>query len=350
MSASLTMSIFSLPRIVDAHSHFIDPANNSFQSFIRSLGVASYLPERYEADKSSLPITDSVHIEAMPDDGVAEVGWIESLIDQGQCRISAIIANCHLAGENAEECLKELKHASPNRLRGVRQILDYNGSFDKNKLNGTHVACSRHGLDYLRDPTALIKFERGFSFLKDQNLSFELQCAPEQLLAAADIFKRHPDVPVCVNHMGKLRYLEVNVIKDENGLELGYTLAEDASKHLLLWSLGMKKLAELPHVFVKLSMLGYAVPGWYQSPAKTSCVKKIILEVIALFGAHRCMFGSNFHINGSISDSDGIYREGPSLEELYQYFFDLVCNDLCPNDLSHLFYETAMNFYSIDKK
>lgn len=42
------------------------------------------------------------------------------------------------------------------------------------------------------------KFESGFGLLADLGLSFDLQCAPAQLLAAAALFGRHPKVPVAI--------------------------------------------------------------------------------------------------------------------------------------------------------
>ena len=90
-------------------------------------------------------------------------------------------------------------------------------------------------------------------------------------------------------------------------------------------------------VFVKLSMLGYAVPGWHAEPEKEEALRGLvphsmfkfliwlqvlillaislhvqILQVVAWFGAERCMFASNFHINGAVSDSDGLLSSGPS--------------------------------------
>ena len=68
----------------------------------------------------------------------------------------------------------------------ARACSDYNGPWDgEGKEKGTHVACSRHGIDYLRDTTASKDFERGFSMLAAHGLSFDLQCHPSQLPAAA---------------------------------------------------------------------------------------------------------------------------------------------------------------------
>ena len=93
------------------------------------------------------------------------------------------------------------------------------------------------------------------SLLSRHFLSFDLQCAPAQLTAAASLFARHPHTRVVVDHMGKPRNLRAD------GGEAD--LAE-----LETWRQGMDALASLPHVHVKLSMLGYALPGWSESPDK----------------------------------------------------------------------------------
>jgi predicted TIM-barrel fold metal-dependent hydrolase len=50
-----------LPRkVVDCHTHFMDPVNNRFQSFLRGLGAQSYLPEQYEEDTQTLEVSQAV--------------------------------------------------------------------------------------------------------------------------------------------------------------------------------------------------------------------------------------------------------------------------------------------------
>ena len=74
------------------------------------------------------------------------------------CKVAAIVANCNLAAPDAQEQLVKIKAASA-LVRGIRQILDYDGPFDG--ACPTHIACRDHDTDYLRDPTASPAFERG---------------------------------------------------------------------------------------------------------------------------------------------------------------------------------------------
>ena len=78
---------------------------------------------------------------------------------------------------NVDEELQKLIQTSPNKLRGIRRILDCVGKFEGGKT-ATHLATSRHdGIDYLKAS----KFERGLAMLSKYNLLFDLQCAPIQL-------------------------------------------------------------------------------------------------------------------------------------------------------------------------
>ena len=82
----------------------------------------------------------------------------------------------------------------------------------------------------------------------------------------------------------------------------------------------MALMAALPNTYCKLSMLGYAVPGWSASGEKEAFVRGLVLETIDLFGAHRCMFASNWHGSGAVSNSDGADECDISMAELYRRF------------------------------
>ena len=327
------MSSLSINEIVDAHFHFFDPPNNSFNKFLGSLGAPAYLPEQYDQHAAGLPIKKTVHVEAMCDDALGEAKWVESLADAGRCRVAAIVAGVNLAHPDAEQQLDALKASCP-RLRGNRYILDYVGPFDGG--SATHVNMKRHeggGIDYLRDVAAASDFERGFAALAARGLSFDLQCAPAQLPAAAQLCARHPGVPVVIDHMGKPRHLALD------------GSAEDAEK-LSEWRAGMRLMAAQPQVFVKLSMLGYSVPGWHAHADREALLKSLVLEVITLFGARRCMFASNFHISAAGSDSDGKSNTGPEMAELYAKFESWVAH-LGDEDKARLFSGSATEFYRL---
>lgn len=335
---------------VDAHHHFLDTSNNDFQSFLASLVPNEcYLAKDYEKDvveplrEAGIRLLGSVHVECMPDDGHRDVEWLESTCSNSTIR--GIVASVDLTGENVPDDLERLCKASP-RLRGIRWILDCVGPFQEGKT-ATHVATVRHdGIDYLRgsnggyDGEVVPAFARGFAALAQHNLSFDLQCAPIQLPAAAKLFARHPNIPVCIDHLGKPRFV-LKPPGDNNNDDLTLDDAE-----LEVWRTGMKAMAELPHVYVKLSMMGYAVPGWILTPERTLVLKDLCHEVVQLFGPERCMIALNWWKNGALSDADGTCNVGPDPVEFVQHMSDFFA-DYSDDDRQRLFVGTAREFYRI---
>jgi predicted TIM-barrel fold metal-dependent hydrolase len=184
------------------------------------------------------------------------------------------------------------------------------GAFEPD--TATHVATLRHdGIDYLRGSNGgyngqtVPAFEKGFALLGQHGFSFDLQCAPVQLPEAAKLCARHPGVPVVIDHLGKPRIL---IKADEPDGNTSYNVNQE---ELEAWRSGMKAMASIPHVRVKLSMLGYAVPGWQRTSARMDFLKDLIEETVDLFGTDRCMVALNWWKDGATADSDGASNIGP---------------------------------------
>lgn len=337
--------------VVDAHHHFIDTANTSFHSFLRSAagGDISSLPEDYTRDVveplSALGVRffGSVHVEAMPDSGSEEVAWVEEMSAVGRCTfVKAYVASCDLTQENVDEELQTLVKMSRSKLRGIRWILDCVGKF-QGGMTATHVATSRHdGIDYLKSAN----FERGLALLETHNLSFDLQCAPIQLVeSAASLFAKYPRLKVCIDHLGKpRRVLGVDLMED--GVTINPNIAPD-EKELQVWREGMKAMAALPNVYVKLSMMGYAIPGWIRTKERQAVLKSLVRETIDMFGANRCMVAFNWHVNAAVSDGDGASKVGPNAVELlkmFGWFFEGYSKE----QTEWLYAGTAKKFYQLE--
>jgi len=319
--------------IVDCHHHFLAP-DQSFHATLSTIGAPAYTADQYRNDCGHMydRIQKTVHVEAIADDGESEVKFVEALANAGACKVAAIVANCNLAAEDAADKLDQLKAASA-RVKGVRLILDYDGPFDGDCP--THIARKSDDADYLRDPAVAPAFERGFALLAERGLSFDLQCATAQMDAAHALLSRHPDVPVCIDHLGKPWRLAAD------GGE------GDAAK-LATWREKMTKLASLPNTCCKLSMLGNAVRGWTVDAAKEALIKELVLEVIALFGPQRCMFNSNWHVNASISNSDapGIDADELTVAWFFNKFAEWTSH-LSEEDREWLFRKSAERFYRL---
>ncbi|KAL7516138.1 hypothetical protein ACHAWX_001187 [Stephanocyclus meneghinianus] len=335
--------------VVDPHHHFIDTINNPFQSFLKSIaGEVSYLPEQYIQDvieplsKIGVKVAGTVHVEAMPDCGANEVSWVETLMSSTEQSsfVKAYVASCDLTLDNVEEELKKVIRAAPSKVRGIRWILDCVGKYQQGKT-ATHPATLRHdGMDYLKSP----KFERGLALLEKYDLSFDLQCAPIQLVvSAATLFAKYPSLKVCIDHLGKPRRLLGDDLQDDGVINLN---TKPDELELGIWRKGMKAMAALPNVYVKISMLGYAIPGWIRTQERQALLKSLVLETIEMFGVNRCMVAWNWHVNGAVSDGDGASEVGPDaidLLNMFMYFFE----GFTEKDQAQLFAGTAKDFYRL---
>jgi len=343
--------------MIDAHHHFMDPSKNRFQSFLKSLNVSTYLPLQYKKDvidpillTQNIKVEGTVHVECLPDDGFSEAKWVNSLIEKNDAPyIKAIVASCNLADPNIESELRTLVSNFGN-VKGIRWILDCVGPYQDGKT-ATHVATSRFGLDgidFLRGSNGkgtyngkvIPEFEKGFALLEKFNLSFDLQCAPVQLIQASHLFSRYPNIRVCIDHLGKPRTVlgedtpeNKNFVPDENEISV--------------WRNGMQSMASLPQVYVKLSMLGYAVPGWINSKEKEKVLKSLVREVVELFGVNRCMIATNWFLSGAVSDADGLSKVGPTSNEMVGRFLEWF-HDYGEDDMKRLFSGTAKEFYFIE--
>ncbi len=121
--------------------------------------------------------------------------------------------------------------------------------------------------DLARDPV----LQRNVARLADYGWSFDLQVFAPQMAGAADLAMACPNVTFVLQHSGMLEDLTPEGIG--------------------AWREGMKRLAACPNIVSKLSGLGTFIRR--NDPAHVALVAR---ETLALFGAGRCLFGSNFPI------------------------------------------------------
>src|SRR5262249_48896976 len=114
-------------------------------------------------------------------------------------------------------------------------------------------------------------FRRNLAALADYGFTFDLQVFAPQMDGAARLAADFPKTAFILQHAGMLEDLS----------EAGRSA----------WREGMKKLAAQPNVHAKLSGLGTFIHR--NDPAHIAWT---IRETVALFGAGRCLFGSNFPI------------------------------------------------------
>ena len=144
------------------------------------------------------------------------------------------------------------------RFRGVRQQLHWHE-------NPRYRFAS--GRDIMDEPA----FRAGLAGLGVGGLLFELQVFASQMTDAARLARDFPAVTFVLLHAGML----------EDRSPAGWKL----------WRDGMRLLAAQPNVHVKLSGL-----GTFEHACSVALWKPVIEETLAIFGAGRCVFGSNFPI------------------------------------------------------
>ena len=112
---------------------------------------------------------------------------------------------------------------------------------------------------------------RNVGRLADYGWSFDLQVFAKQMADAADLAESCPRVTFVLQHAGMLEDLS----------------REGRSE----WRAGMVRLAASPNVMSKLSGLGTFIHRNDQAH-----IAAVAAETVAIFGADRCLFGSNFPI------------------------------------------------------
>jgi predicted TIM-barrel fold metal-dependent hydrolase len=136
--------------------------------------------------------------------------------------------------------------------------------------------------DLARDPV----LRRNVARLADYGWSFDLQVFASQMAGAAELAAACPNVTFVLQHAGML---------------------EDLSEEgIARWRAGMALLARQPNLVSKLSGL-----GTFLRRNDAAHIAFILQETIQLFGADRCLFGSNFPIERlwtSYADLFAAYR------------------------------------------
>lgn len=223
-----------------------DGPNGSVAAIARDYGLADY-----RADLAKWNVVGAVHIDAGADPAQAldETRWLDGL---GDALPTGIVAYAPLDDPEVETQLAA--QAAFPRVRGIRQIVNWHA--DPLRTYTPH------------DLTQDDQWQAGYARLAAHDLSFDLQCYPAQMPALAPLIARNPDIPVIINHLG------MPVLSDPDGVAQ--------------WRAGLRALAAIPHVAIKLSGLGFIARDW-----TLDRVRPFLLEAIDLFGTDRCLFASD---------------------------------------------------------
>lgn len=291
--------------IVDAHHHLWDLDMKSHPWLCDEGGWApaelrqSYLLDDFRTDGEGLSVVKSVHVQAEFDETrpVDETAWLQSIADHPDSGgfPHGIVGYANLSHSDVEATL-EAHLAHPN-VRGIRQILNW-------RENSPLAMTDRN---YLADDT----WRHHFALLHRHGLSFDLQLLHDQMPAAAEFLRAHPNAVIVLDHTG------MPIERDEESL---------AS-----WRSGMQLLAELDNVHVKLSGLGMSALGF-----DVDAIRPLVLQTIEWFGVERCLFASNFPVD----------RLGTDYRTLWTTFDDFT-QDLSESERRALFHDNATRVYRL---
>jgi predicted TIM-barrel fold metal-dependent hydrolase len=262
-------------RVIDAHHHIWDLGANHhpwlseeppppFRYGDSRPLRRNYMPADYRRDAAGQNIVATVYMEAEhdPADPLRETRWVHEVAARDglpQAMAAAVFldredAATLIRAQAAFPLVRSLRH----KPRGVASAAEYDAA---HRIPGS-MRCPR--------------WRAGYRALADSPLFFELQTPwwhlPDALELACDV----PDTLIVLNHLG--------------------LPADRSAAGLAGWRDAMARLAEAPNIRVKLS--GICVPGQRWTPELNGWV---VLEAVKLFGAERCMWASNYPVDGLVS-------------------------------------------------
>jgi predicted TIM-barrel fold metal-dependent hydrolase len=154
-------------------------------------------------------------------------------------------------------------------------------------------------------------FRRNLAQLADYGFSFDLQVFPSQMKDAAQLVAQFPKTHFILVHAGMLTDAAPATLND--------------------WCTSMALLAKQSNIYVKLSGL-----GTFLHRNDTAHIQQVVGATVGLFGANRCMFGSNFPI-------EKIWTDHTSLVNAHR----AAVAHLPLSDQASVFSETARYVYRL---
>jgi L-fuconolactonase len=209
--------------------------------------------------------------------------------------------------------------AGGGRFRGIRHIVAWDDS-----IVPTTSVVPPPGL--IHDPA----FLRGVRHLGERGFSFDAWLYHPQLKDLLTIARAAPGTPIVIDHVG--------------GPLGGGPFRGRRDEVFKVWSADMKALAGCPNVYVKLGGLAMPVNGFdYHNDALPPSSSRMAEDwtpyfetCIALFGADRCMFESNFPVDKGMCGYPVLWNA-----------FKLIAASATPSEKAALFHDTAARFYKL---
>jgi len=294
--------------IIDAHQHFWDLEHNRYPWLQDTPPITfrygdytalrrNYLPADFRRDCARHRVVKTVHVEAEwdPEDPVGETRWVSALAATHGIP-NAIVAQAWLDRADVAEVLAA--QAAFPLVRGVRH---------KPRAAASADAVQPGAAGSMGDA----RWRAGYALLERHGLHFELQTPWWHLAEAADLARTFPRTGMVLNHTG--------------------LPADRSPQGFAGWGRAMAVLADCPNVAVKISGLGLAGRPW-----RVEDNAPIVRQAIATFGVERCLFASNYPVDGLVATYDTIMSG-----------FKAIVADRTDAERRALFHDNAVRIYRI---
>tara|TARA_A100001391_G_scaffold145276_2_gene102935 strand:+ start:12581 stop:13372 length:792 start_codon:yes stop_codon:yes gene_type:complete len=251
----------------------------------------TYLPATFLNDIGDLPVEMSVHLQADASDPVRESLGLNRMAKAPASRgfPHAIVGYADFSKPDVADILAA--QAEISRVVGIRQTLHH-----------------RSGR-----PLDQEIWVRNFGLLRKHDFSFELQVYPRQLSEALRLVDRYDDIQFVLPHAG---------------------LPQDrTAEGIQQWQNAMCAFAKRENVVVKASGFGMMYRADYLKHTAA-----VIRDLLAIFGANRCLAGSNYPVD----------RLGASYADIWQSMFDGT-SELSIDERDGFYFGTAARIYKLNE-
>jgi len=233
---------------IDSHQHFwkYNPAHQVWMTDEMAVLRRDYLPAELQPLLPAIEFDGTIAVQARQ--MVEETEWLLKLSDKHDF-IKGVVGWVDLRSPRLREQLE--MYAKHPKLVGVRHVV--------------HDEPDDHF-------TLRPEFRRGLAQLREFGLTYDLLLFPKHLPVAVQLVTEFPDQPFVLDHIAKPAIREGLVSP---------------------WREDLKRLAEFPNVYCKLSGL-VTEAKWQQW--RPEDFHRYLDVVIAAFGAERVMIGSDWPV------------------------------------------------------
>ena len=295
--------------VIDAHHHFWDLSLDAQPWLCREPQIPfrygdysairrDFLLEDYRRASAGHNVVATVTMEAEWDEArlTGETEWTATLHRANPRFPGAHVARTilHAPGAAAELA----RHARHGFVRGIRHKPTAAPGPDR---------IEKGAAGSMTDPV----WRRGYAALHRHGFHFEMQAPWWHVDELLDLVAAYPETPVVINH--------------------AFLPADRSPEALDQWRRAIERAAAAPQVSIKISGIGVKGRPWSLDDNRA-----IIGGIIEAFGPRRCLFASNFPVDGLTGSFDTIFSG-----------FKAATADFSRADQIDLFHDNAVRIYRL---